>query len=191
MSRNDPRIQKADCLTKQVNSDDWSICQAAFEQLRLWAGLFMVDLFASGENFKVERFFAYSHTAGCAGVDAFVHSWNRERVYCAPPVSLILRAVRKLEKSVVSGVLLVPLWKGAKFWVHAFEDGRHLNGIFEGMIKVRATTMSWSLSPKDAFAGKWVWFLALRVRSKGIGFLGSVVKRERCFMRLFDKECVC
>jgi hypothetical protein len=28
------------------------------------------------------------------------------------------------------GVLLIPLWRGAKFWLHAFPDGRHLGNIF-------------------------------------------------------------
>jgi hypothetical protein len=191
VSRDDPRIQKADCMTKQVNSDDWSIYQDAFQELKRWAGEFTVDLFASGENNKVEKYYTYSFVAGCAGVDAFVHNWSHEVVYCAPPVSLILRVVRKIEKSVVTGVLLVPIWRGAKFWLPVFEDGRHLNGVFSVLRKLRIKTTSWSASPKDAFAGKWVWFLALKIESKGIGFIGSVVKRDRCFRRLFGKECTC
>jgi hypothetical protein len=50
----------------------------------------------------------------------------------------------------------------------------------------------WGISPKDAFAGKWDFFLALEIDSRGDGgSLPSVVSRERCFGRLYNKECIC
>jgi hypothetical protein len=71
VSRSDPRLQKADALTKQENSDDWSVLPEAFGTLQQWFGKFSVDLFASPENFKVAKFYSYSFSADSAGVDAF------------------------------------------------------------------------------------------------------------------------
>jgi hypothetical protein len=192
VSRDDPRIQRADAMSKEINTDDWSIHEDAFRELERWAGPFTVDLFANAQNRKVEKFFSYTYADSCAGVDAMVHSWSGETVYCAPPISMILRVVRKLEKSKTTGVLLVPLWRGAKFWLHAFPDGRHLSGLFSEMRKMRIKTDSWSVSPKDCFGGgKWVHFLALRIQGTGSGFQDSVVKKDKCFSRMFDKDCVC
>jgi hypothetical protein len=53
--RSDPRLQKADALSKHVNSDDWLVHPDAFITLKQWFGVFSVDLFASRENFKVSK----------------------------------------------------------------------------------------------------------------------------------------
>jgi hypothetical protein len=84
VSRTDPRLQKADAMTKQVNTDDWSIHPEAFCTLQSWFGKFSVDLFASSDNFKVAKFYSYAFSADSTGVDAFSMSWEGERAYCAP-----------------------------------------------------------------------------------------------------------
>jgi hypothetical protein len=71
VSRVDPRLQKADPMTKQVNSDDWLVHPEALGTLQRLFGKFSVDLFASPENFKVSKFYLYSFSADSAGVDAF------------------------------------------------------------------------------------------------------------------------
>jgi hypothetical protein len=91
----------------------------------------------------------------------------------------------------MTGVLLIPLWCGAKFWLSAFPDGRHLSGIFRSFKKICVKTRSWGLSPKEAFAGRWVFFLAFEVDSRGSGRAESIIAKERCFVRLFGKECLC
>jgi hypothetical protein len=63
VSRSDPRLQKADDLSKQINSDDWSVHPDAFCTLQSWFGKFKVDLFASAENFKVPKFYSYAFSA--------------------------------------------------------------------------------------------------------------------------------
>jgi hypothetical protein len=185
VSRSDPRLQKADALSKHVNTDDWSVNQDAFKDLEKMVGVFTVDLFASAYNFKVKKYCSYAYTSSCAGVDAFTASWDGEVAYCAPPIALIFRVIRKIEVSRMTGVLLIPLW------LSAFPDGRHLSGIFRSFKKLRVKTRSWGLSPKEAFAGRWVFFLALEVDSRGSGRAESIVARERCFGRLFGKECLC
>jgi hypothetical protein len=142
---------------------------------------------------KVPKFYSYAFSANSSGVDAFSMSWEGERAsYCAPPIALILRTIRKIEVSKMTGVLLIPLWRGARFWLHAFLDGRHLGGVFKSFKQLQARTRSWGVSPKDAFAGKWVVFLALEIDSRGDGgSLESVVSHSRCFGRLFGHDCAC
>jgi hypothetical protein len=175
-----------------VNRDDWSIHPEAFGTLQLWFGNFPVDLFASSDNFKVAKFYSYAFSADSTGVDAFSMSWEGERAYCAPPIVLILRTIRKIEVTKMTGVLLIPLWRGARFWLHAFPYGRHLGGVFRSFKQIKVKTRSWGTTPKDAFAGKWVFFLALDMDSRGDGgSLEPVVSQSRCFGRLFGYDCVC
>jgi hypothetical protein len=210
-------------MTKQVNTDDWSIHPEAFGTLQQWFGKFSMDLFASPENFKVTRYYSYAFSADSAGVDAFSMSWEGEKAYsalpialilrtirkievtkmtkvlliplwayCALPITLILRTIRKIEVTKMTGVLLIPLWRGARFWLHAFPDGRHLGGVFRSFIQLKAKTRSWGTTHKDAFAGKWVLFLALEIDSRGVsGSLESVVLPSRSFGRLFGYDCIC
>jgi hypothetical protein len=105
--------------------------QTHFYTLQQWFGVFSIDLFASPENFKVARYYLYLFSASCTGVDAFLLSWEGKNAYCAPPIALLLRVIRKIEVSKMKGVLLIPLWRGARFWLHAFPDGRHLGGVFQ------------------------------------------------------------
>jgi hypothetical protein len=56
VSRVDPRFQKANAMTKQVHPE-------AFGTLQQWCGKFLVDLFASPENFKVAKFYSYAFSA--------------------------------------------------------------------------------------------------------------------------------
>jgi hypothetical protein len=116
----DPWLQKADALSKHINSYDWSVHWDAFESLRQMVGEFMVDLFASAQNFKVERYYSYSYTRTCAGIDAFTHTWDGEVAYCAPLIALIWQVIRKIEAFSMLGILITPLWRGAKFWLSAF-----------------------------------------------------------------------
>jgi hypothetical protein len=192
VSRTDPRLQRAGAMTKQVNTDDWSIHPEAFSTLQSWFGKFLVDLFASADNLKVAKVYSYAFSADSTGVDAFSMSWEGERAYCAPPIALILRTIRKIEVTQMTGVLLIPLWRGARFWLHTFPDGRHLGGVFRSFKQLKAKTRSWGITPKDAFVGKWVVFLALEINSRGDGSsLESVVLHSRCFGRLFGYDCVC
>jgi hypothetical protein len=55
VSKSDPRLQKADALSKHVNTDDWSVHHDAFRDLERMVGVFTVDLFASAHNYKVNK----------------------------------------------------------------------------------------------------------------------------------------
>jgi hypothetical protein len=71
VSRDNPLLQKADGLSKSINTDNWSVCQGDYNYLFSMFGPFTLDAFATAENAKVERFFCYTFERGCSGVDAF------------------------------------------------------------------------------------------------------------------------
>jgi hypothetical protein len=164
------------------------VCLADFDFLESLLGPFTVDFFASLENAKVERFFTHAHEAGCSGVDAFTVDWHGEWAYMDPPVSLVTRVIRKIAVSKTSGLLLIPLWKSAKFWSFAFPDGRHLCDVFGSSEELSLRTSNRDVSTKDVIGNKVVTFLALRIASSGLSALESKVGVGRCFRLLFDKQ---
>jgi hypothetical protein len=72
---------------------------------------------------------------------------------CGAPVTFVMRTIRKAAEVCLSGILIVPLWKGARFWTFAFRDGMHLNGIFNGMHLICMKTFVWDILREDRVAG--------------------------------------
>lgn len=52
------------------------------------------DIFASCNNFKIDKFYSLFITHGTSGVDAFAFDWTQNLNWIVPPVSLIGRAGR-------------------------------------------------------------------------------------------------
>jgi hypothetical protein len=165
VSRDNPFLQKADGLSKGIDTDNWEIDGSDFENLDILFGPFSIDLFASTSNSKCKRFYTQSAERGALGVDAFCQRWTGECAYAAPPVSLVMRVIKKAATEEVSGVMVVPLWRSAKFWTYAFRDGRHLNAMFSSVQIVRMRTRSWEMSKKDGISGKELQFLAIQIAS--------------------------
>jgi hypothetical protein len=159
VSRDNPFLQKADALSKGIDSDNWAISPADFNDLAVRFGPFTVDLFATGLNPKCNRFYTQSAEEGSCGVDAFAKRWEGERVYAAPPVSLVLRTIRKAANIILGGVLIVPLWKSANYWTFTFDDGRHLNRVFAGMQIVHMCALAWEITARDSLGGHELQFL--------------------------------
>jgi hypothetical protein len=53
----------------------------------------------------------------------------------------------------MTGILIIPLWKNAKFWTFAFRDVTHLKQMFEGVQIVRLHTFAWEFARKDVIEG--------------------------------------
>jgi hypothetical protein len=53
-----------------------------------------------------------------------------------------LRTIRKIAITQMSGVLIIPLWKNAKFCTFGFRDGVHLNAMFENVQLLRMHTLA-------------------------------------------------
>jgi hypothetical protein len=191
VSRDHPWLQRADGLSKQIDTDNWSVWDGNFAFIARSFGPLPVDLFASAENAKVERFFSYSFENGCSGVDAFSFEWTGELAYIAPPVSLVTRVIKKISITRMTGVLLIPLWKSAKFWTFAFPDGRHLAEVFSELRVLSVRTSNWDTSTRDVLGNRSVSFLALQISSSGCSSLESKMGSGRCFRLLFGRVCKC
>jgi hypothetical protein len=71
VSRDNPFLQKADCLSKGIDLDNWSVEVLDFSRLEARFGPFTVNLFATCKNKKCERFYSRSFEKGNYGTDAF------------------------------------------------------------------------------------------------------------------------
>jgi hypothetical protein len=114
---------------------------------------------------------------GSLGVDAFAHSWSGECVFAAPHVSLVVRTIRKAASAMgMIGILIISLWKNAKFWTFAFKDGTHLNQMFESVQIVGLHTFAWEFARKDVIGERnsisriKIWSCS---RPKGFGVLAG------------------
>jgi hypothetical protein len=70
VSRDNPFLQKADCLSKGIDSDIWCVGTDYFGCLDEKFGPFTINLFATCENNKCERFYSRSYEKGNLGTDA-------------------------------------------------------------------------------------------------------------------------
>jgi hypothetical protein len=163
-----------------------------FNDLAVRFGPFTIDLFATGLNAKCNRFYTRSAEEGSCGVDAFAQRWEGKRVYAAPPVSLALRTIRKAANVILGGVLIVPLWKSAKFWTVTFDDDRHLSCVFAGMQIVRMRELAWEITARDRLGGHKLQFLVLCFKEGKVEQpLESLQGEGRCFRILFNNSCEC
>jgi len=119
--RDDPRIKVADDGSKMTDTDDWQVDIDTYQTSNRNYG-FTVDLFASSHNAKCEKYYSNFYCAGTSGIDAFSHQWDDEIAWICPPIKEVVRTIRKLKTSKVAGVLLVPEWKTADYWVEIFDS---------------------------------------------------------------------
>jgi hypothetical protein len=110
VSRDNPFLQKANAISKGVDTDNWAVLEEDATHLSSLYGPFKIDLFASSFNNKNKRFYSRSAKDRSSGEDAFAQNWAGECTLAAPPVSLIMHTIRKaLLTQKLSGVLMIPL----------------------------------------------------------------------------------
>ena len=92
-------------------SGEWSLNTDVFKCVQTVFGPFYVDLFASRNNAKVNKYVAWKPDPGAWVIDAFSFEWTMEGLYCFPPFSLISRVLRKVDQDRATITLIVPLWR--------------------------------------------------------------------------------
>jgi hypothetical protein len=190
VSRDNPFLQKADAISKGIDTDNWEVSRANYGHFNVLFGPFSIDLFATCDNAKATRFYSRSWEMGTQGVDSFAQNWHGECTYAAPPVSQVMRTIRKVAITVMSGILIIPLWKNAKFWTFALRDGIHLNAMFDSVQIVRMHTLAWEFSKKDIIGRKEIQFLAIKIGSiRGPQALETKSGKNICFETLFGRAC--
>lgn len=133
----------ADCLSRVIDYDDWSISQEFYDHASSLFCPFTVDRFASSLNAKCTKFYSKFWCPGTLGVDAFSTDWANENNWLVPPLYLVPCTVFHLEHCRARGVLIVPAWQFSVFWpvlfpsngprfsimqVMEFSDPRHIFG---------------------------------------------------------------
>ena len=118
--RDDLRIQIADDGSKTTDTDDWQVDVETYQKINN-KYKFTIDLFASDQNKKCQKFFSNFYCHDTAGIDAFSQWCEDEVAWVCPPIREVSRIVRRLQTSKTSGVLFVPEWKTANYWVEIFD----------------------------------------------------------------------
>jgi len=119
LRRTDPRIQLADELSKQKDTDNWSIDEASFQELNEQFK-FDIDLFADKVNRKTTKFFSLYFDKDSSGIDAFSMAWDHlGMIWACPPVKDLIRFHQRVEKSRAKGVLIIPKWLTSSY-IHFF-----------------------------------------------------------------------
>lgn len=106
----------ADSLSRNQNSDEWSVSNNVFNYFDKTWGPHTYDRFANSFNKKCTKFNSRSPCKFSLGTDCFNFDWNNETNWLVPPVHLIGRTVSHLKKCKANGTLVVPKWRSSYFW---------------------------------------------------------------------------
>jgi hypothetical protein len=159
--REDPRIKAADDGSKTDDTDDWEVDISTFKHFDV-SMKFSIDLFASDWNCKCPRFYSNFWCKDTLGIDAFCHEWDGEVAWVCPPIKLVLRTIRKIRKSKISGVLFVPDWQTADYWLEIFDEHWQLKPPFTKVEVCRPFLIQKTFDYRSPFLGNVKFdFLAL------------------------------
>ena len=151
--RDDPRIQVADDGSKRVDTDDWQVDFETFQQLQQETR-FSVDLFADNCNSRCQKFYSNFYCQNTSGIDAFCHSWNNEIAWACPPIKDVIRTIQKIRISKMSGILFIPEWHTADFWIEIFDKKQSLKWPFRHATKHVPFIVQKEYNPKSPFSGR-------------------------------------
>ncbi len=103
---------RADAMSRmqQVISTEWSIAPEALIPVWEQWGIPMVDLFATCQNHKLERYVSPVPDPGAWAINAMTFSWTGLFVYAFPPWKIIGEALMKLEEDQAEMILVAPYW---------------------------------------------------------------------------------
>ena len=96
---------------RATNQLEWEIDKSFFRRLELQWSKHNIDLFATRQNAKVERYVSWAPETEAWKQDAFSFSWkDLGRVYACPPWAQIHRAVEKIRMEKVKATIITPHW---------------------------------------------------------------------------------
>lgn len=102
---------RADHESRRLNLDtEWELADFAFEDIRNRFGTPEIDLFASAQNYKCNRYASWKLDPHSELVDAFTFSWSNLNFYAFPPFCLISKVLRKIITDKAIGIVVIPYW---------------------------------------------------------------------------------
>lgn len=103
-------IVNQESRVKNIDTE-WELANYAFDEAVKRFGLPEIDLFASRNNTKCEKFFAWGKDPEALAVDAFTQNCHSLGLFWAfPPFALILRVLKKIIVDRATGIVVVPHW---------------------------------------------------------------------------------
>jgi hypothetical protein len=91
----------------------------------------------------------------------------------------------------VEGVLAIPLWKGAKFWLAVFPDGTHAASIFRRIVVKKCCMSDWDMNPRNRLGTTQLSMLFMEFVSAGSQELTAKISADVCIKRVFGQDCHC
>lgn len=128
--------EQADYMSRLIDYDDWGVGESVFKQIEDYWGPYEVDWFASSHNAKVSVFYSRYWCPGTSGIDAFTENWTGKNGWIVPPICLIARVIKHMEKCESYGTLVVPYWPSASFWPLICPSGTYFCGAVKSYIEL-------------------------------------------------------
>ena len=124
---------------KSMHDDDWETTPHLLDLLQRKWGNFTLDCFADTSNRKTQKFYSKYHCPETLGVNAFLYSWANEFVYLVPPVYLVGKVLKHLRYFRGKGVLVVPYWVSATFWIYLQNERKQFHSFVKDFIILHNT----------------------------------------------------
>ncbi|XP_074099933.1 uncharacterized protein LOC141528010 [Cotesia typhae] len=98
--------KEADNQSRVKNIDtEWRLAVYAFNRIIKRFGNPDIDLFASRNNSKCKKYYAWERDPHAMAIDAFTINWKKYKFYAFPPFALIARVLQKIINDRASGVM--------------------------------------------------------------------------------------
>ena len=102
---------QADAESRRLEPEtEYELSRTAFKEIIRILGSPDIDLFASRSNHKCNCYVSWRKHPWSESVDAFTLPWKDFYFYALPPISTILRTLRKIKKEEAEGIVVVPDW---------------------------------------------------------------------------------
>lgn len=89
---------------------EWILRPHIFQKLcHLYFSL-EIDLFATRLNAQIESYVSWKPDPFAIHVISLTMTWNNKKLYAFPPVSIMARVLRKLQKDKTTAMMILPLW---------------------------------------------------------------------------------
>lgn len=112
----------ADAESRKSHPDiEWEISERAFNKITNYFGIPEIDLFASRTNYKCDTYVSWHRDPDAYKINAFTMSWEKLFFYAFPPISIILKTLRKIINDRATGIVVVPQWP-AQAWYPLFNS---------------------------------------------------------------------
>ena len=104
----------ADYESRHFSDDtEWALSDSIFDDVCSCFGAPSIDLFASRNNYKLNKYVSWKPDPSAWAVDAFTLDWSQFHLpFIFPPFRLVGRCVQKIRMEKASAIVVAPHWPG-------------------------------------------------------------------------------